>query len=89
MIRQKIDDVKLKAILGERGFLNEKDIVNTALVYRNQQRGRFVPPLLSQSVIQKFEGMNKIPRELLLIIQNRLIDYSKQSAPLIPREPEE
>jgi len=89
MIRQKIDDVKLKAILSERGFLNEKDVVNTALVYRNQERGRFVPPLLSQSVIQKFEGMNKIPRELILIIQNRLIDYSRQSAPLIPREPEE
>lgn len=55
-------------------------------MYRNQERGIFTPPLLSGDVIQKFEGMNKIPRELILMIQNRLIDYSRQSVPLIPRE---
>ena len=89
MVRQRIDDRKLKAILSQKGFLNEKEIVNTALVYRNQERGRFVPPLLSGDKIQKFEGMNKIPRELILIIQNRLIDYSTQSVPLIPKETKE
>ena len=89
MIRQRIDDRKLKAILSEKGYLNKQELVDTTLVYRNQERGRFVPPLLSGGVIQKFEGMNKIPRELILMIQNRLIDYSTQSVPLIPREPKE
>ena len=88
MIRQRIDDRKLKSILSEKGYLNKQELVDTALVYRNQERGRFTPPLLSGDVIQKFEGMNKIPRELILMIQNRLIDYSRQSVPLIPREDE-
>ena len=89
MIRQTIDDSKLKAILSKKGFLEGKEIVDTALVYLNQQRGRFVPPLLGQDKIQKFEGMNKIPRELLLMIENRLIQYGRQTVPLIPKESKE
>ena len=89
MIRQRIDDRKLKAILSEKGFLRPSELVDTALVYRNQERGRFAPPLLSGDKIQKFEGLNKIPRELILLIQNRLLQYERQSVPLIPREPKE
>ena len=89
MVRQRIDDRKLKAILSEKGFLRPSELVDTALVYRNQERGRFVPPLLSGDKIKKFEGLNKIPRELILLIQNRLLQYSRQSVPLIPRETKE
>ena len=89
MIRQTIDDSKLKAILSKKGFLEGKEIVDTALVYLNQQRGRFVPPLLGKDKIQKFEGMNKIRKELLLMIENRLIQYRRQTVPLIPKESKE
>ena len=89
LVPQKIDDKKLRSILSEKGFLNEKELTRTALVYNNQERGRFKPPLLGEKNAFKFEGMNKIQRELILMIEGRLNEYAKDATPLIPREPEE
>ena len=89
LVPQKINDKLLRSILSEKGFLNEKELTRTALVYNNQERGRFKPPLLGEKNAFKFEGMNKIPRKLILMIEGRLNEYAKDATPLIPREPKE
>ena len=89
LVPQKIDDKKLRSILSEKGFLDEKELTRTALVYNNQERGRFKPPLLGEKNAFKFEGMNKIQRKLILMIEGRLNEYAKDATPLVSREPEE
>ena len=85
----KIDDQRLRSILSSEGSYNEPELIRSALVYRNGNRGEFRPSLFSSTTGKRAMKTLGIPKAVVQVIQNRLAQYARRATPLISREPKE
>jgi len=85
----KIDDQRLRSILSSEGSYNEPELIRSALVYRNGNRGEFRPSLFSSTTGKRAMKTLGIPKAVVQFIQNRLAQYARRATPLISREPKE
>ena len=85
----KIDDQRLRSILSSKGSYNEPELIRSALVYRNGNRGEFRPSLFSSTTGKRAIKTLGIPKDVVHVIQNRLAQYARRATPLIPKETKE
>ena len=71
-----MDAKKLKAILTEKEFVDLSPNVEPALLFGV---GQYKPPLIDVKRAETLEGVQKVPREIILAVQQRLEAYAKRN----------
>jgi|TARA_R100001530_G_scaffold131900_1_gene103857 hypothetical protein len=83
LIPRTMDAKKLKAILTEKEFVDLSPNVEPALLFGV---GQYKPPLIDVKRAETLEGVQKVPREIILAVQQRLEAYAKRNTPLLKKE---
>ncbi len=83
LIPRTMDAKKLIAILTEKEFVDLSPNVEPALLFGV---GQYKPPLIDVKRAETLEGVQKVPREIILAVQQRLEAYAKRNTPLLKKE---
>ena len=83
---KKITDQKVLEILTEKNLFKEPKFIRNTLARNTKEKngiGIFMPSTLSGSIAKIFEKRDKIPPEIISIIDNRLYQWNSASLPLL------
>jgi len=85
-VSKKMNDIKILDMLTSNNLFKEPKYVEDVLLRNSTQKGGigyFTPYLLGTGTSQIFEVKDKIPSEIVRLVENRLNQWNRESLPLL------
>ena len=86
LVQRNIDSKKIIEILTAKDAVKLSSNIEPAMLLGT---GQYVPPSIDQARADRLQGVQKIPREIILKVQERLEAYARRNTPLLNIEKED